>query len=254
MDILKKNHSGQVALVMVLIMTVISAVAVSVAGRSTVETRVQEMDAESASAMLAAQSGLEQAVGLQGPLTGTLAEGKNFAVSVVSEGTTGVISEKINAGETFDVSITGATGISGARIYFKPANPSEVPSLFVSDVRSDRTIDYAFDTTGLNGFTKVITSGSLNGVIFDYVTASPVTLSLASSQSLRITVLGAAAFLGIEPVGGDFPPQTRNFKAVGDVGTSGTKVMYGIEYKESVTDKIPSVFDYALFSNGSIIQ
>ena len=42
----KLLHSGQVALIMVLIMTVISAVAVSVASRSTVETRIQEMNVE----------------------------------------------------------------------------------------------------------------------------------------------------------------------------------------------------------------
>lgn len=258
MNILKKTHSGQVALIMVLIMTVIGAVAVSMASRSTVETRSQEMSAESTEAMLAAQAGLEQASSLQTGVTGTLATGKTYEVTVATEGTTGVITEKINSGETVDVNLVGALpALTGIRIYWKSATVSATSAIFVSDVRSDKTYDYAFDTSGSNGFTKIVSGGNLNGVSFNYVTPS-IAIANPLSKSIRITAVGAPLFIGVEPVGvgAQFPPQTRNYRSVGNVGaaTGNVVVKYGIEYKESATDQIPSVFGYALFANGSIIQ
>lgn len=254
MGILRQKHSGQVALIMVLIMTVVSAVAISIASRSTVETGVQRLESESTEAMFAAQAGLEKAAVSESNVTGSLDSGRSYSVTVDVEGSSGVLSDKMNPGETLDINLVGAATLTGARIYWKPAVESETPSIFVSDIRNTATFDYAYDTTGTNGFTKVNSGGSLNGVNFTYVIPSPINVVAGSSKSLRITILGAAAFVGVQPIGGQFPAQLRNYKSVGDVGVGDTKVKYGIEYKESATDQVPSVFDYALFATGSIIQ
>lgn len=254
MDIIRQRHSGQVALIMVLIMTVISAVAISLASRSTVETRVQQMETENTQAMLAAQAGLEQSVSTGVPVTGTLVQGQDYKVTVDTEGTTGVLTDKLNPGETVEINLDGVVTLTGVRVYWRPADVSTTPSIFVSDIRDNLTNDYGFDTLGANGFTQVASGGNLNGVTFNYVIPAPISVSVASTKTVRVTVLGAPAFVGVEPVGGQFPPQTKNYKSVGNVGSGDSQIKYGIEYKESATSQVPSVFDYALFSKGSIIQ
>ena len=57
----RRTDSGQIALILVLIMTVVGTAAISLAGRTVVETRVQEINVDSTQAMLAAEAGLEQA-------------------------------------------------------------------------------------------------------------------------------------------------------------------------------------------------
>lgn len=252
-----KTHSGQVALIMVLIMTVISAVAVSLASRSTVETRIQQMNVSNLEALLTAQSGLEESIARNEAVSGSPEAGKNFTVTLSDAGASSITSEKINPGEGFEINLVDVTGVTGIKIYWKAATPVGTPSIFVSDVRSDQNIDYAYDSTDpdTDGFTKVTTGGALAGVDYTYATPSPVSISPGSSQKLRITVLGSSAFLGIEPVGGQLPPQSTNFRSVADVSATDQNVVkYGIEYVESKTDQLPSIYDYVLFSGGSIVQ
>ena len=250
---IKPNNSGQVALVMVLIMTVVSAVAVSIAGRSTVETRVQEMVAENREAVLTAQAGLEEAISLNASVSGSLNSGSLYDVSVVEGGSSNLSSGKINPGEVFEVNLIGSSGVTDVNVYWKAAVTGTTPAVFISDVRSDRKLDYAYDGEGINGFTRVTSGGTLSGVSYSHVTPSPITIS-GSSLSLRIAVLGAPAFLAVEPIGGVFPPQSTNFKSVASLGSGDTSTKYGLEYVESKTSQLPTVFDYVLFSGGTIVQ
>jgi len=250
------NHSGQVALIMVLIMTVISAVAVSVASRSTVETRIQEMDVESKEALLTAQAGLEEAISKDSAVSGSLGTGKDYTVERGDAGATSITTEKISSGESFEVYLSGGN-VTGVRLYWNPAVAGGKPSLFITDVRSTGSIDYAYDTEGAGGFTAGTTpGGTYAGVNYSYVTPT-ITLSvLPGSESirLRITVLGDPVFLGIRPMAGSFPAQSTNFKSTATLDSGETSIKYGIEYKESKTNQLPSVFDYVLFSEGTIIQ
>ena len=251
----KLLHSGQVALIMVLIMTVISAVAVSVASRSTVETRIQEMNVENTEALLTAQAGLEESIAKNLPVSGNFGEGRQYQVTVGEVGSTGISTEKINPGEVFEVNLESALGVTGLKIYWKPVITGGAPALFISDVRSDQIIDYAYDTDGTGGFTRAVSGGALDGVNYNYSPPSPLSVSAGDSRLLRITVLGAAAFVGIEPIGGLLPPQSTTFRSVADVSSTAQSVVkYGIEYHESITDQLPSVFDYVLFSGGTINQ
>ncbi|HCQ31164.1 TPA: hypothetical protein DIU27_02120 [Candidatus Collierbacteria bacterium] len=239
---------------MVLIMTVISAVAVSVASRSTVETRIQEMDVENKEAVLTAQAGLEEAIARDVAVSGSLESGKDYNVVRGDVGSSSITTEKINPGETFEVYLSGASGVTGVKFYWKPVVVGEKPSLFITDVRGTGNIDYAYDTDGSGGFTAGITpGGSFSGVSYNFVTPT-VPVSLGNSAKLRITVLGDSAFLGIRPIGGSFPAQSTNFKSTSTLVSGDTSVKYGIEYIESKTNQLPSVFDYVLFSGGTIVQ
>lgn len=245
-------HSGQVALVMVLIMTVVSALAVSVAGRSTVESRVQQMNVESTEAILTAQAALEEAISKNTAISGSVEVGKDYQVTMGDSGTSN-ITASVGGGETYEVNLEGAAGVSEVKVYWKPAAAGGVSSLFITDVKSTGgNTDYAYDSTGTNGFTQVSSGGTLDGVNYGFV-SPPISIT-GSSKLLRITVLGDSAYLGVEPVGGSFPPQATEFRSVADLTSEEAKVRYGIEYVESKINQLPSVFDYALFSGGVITQ
>lgn len=251
----KVHHSGQVALIMVLIMTVVSAMAVSLAGQTTVETRIQQMNVENTEALLTAQSGLEASIAQNTALEGSVDTGKDYQVTLSDVGANSITTERVDPGQGFEVSLTGASGLTGIKVYWKAASPSGTPALFISDIQITQKIDYAYDSTGSNGFTKGVNGGTFDGVNYTYAIPSPINISPVSSQKLQITVLGSAAFLGIEPIGGQFPPQFTNFRSVADVSSTNTKVVkYGIQYLESKTDQLPAVFNYVLFSGGSIVQ
>lgn len=250
----KSLHSGQVALIMVLVMTVVSAVAVSMASRSTVETRIQQMNVENTEALLTAQAGLEESISQNQSVTGSLGTGQ-YTVSLDDTGEGSVTSDKINPGETLEINLEGATGVTGIKIYWKSAVIAGTPAVFISEVAEDYSTNYAYDTNGSGGFLPAASGGSFDGVIYTQATPVPISITPGVSKKLRITVLGSSAFLGIEPVGGQLPPQNTSFRSVADVAsTSENSVKYGIEYSESKVDQLPSIFDYVLFSGGSIVQ
>ncbi len=247
----KTVHKGQVALVMVLIMTVVSAVVVSVAGRTTEETKMQRLSKDSADAFLTAQTGLEDAISKQAGVSGDVGADKSYVVILENKGQEGVLTEKIEAGTSVDVVLSASPLLEAVKIYWK--STSGLPSaISVSKFSPDLITEVAFDTQGLNGFSQVSSGGVLSGTSFPYVTPQ---ISLDSSVTrIRITVLGESSFLGIEPIGDVLPVQTVSFKSEANVGVGNEKVKYGLQYEESKNAKIPEVFDYALFSFGSIIQ
>lgn len=243
-------HRGQVALIMVLIMTVVSAVVVSIAGKTSNESNLQRLSKESEDAFLSAQEGLEDALARQSSVTSPPGD-KTYTVSLENLGQTGLLTEKVNSGTSVDVVMDSATMPQGFKIYWKPATASP-SSILVSKISSSLITEVAYDTLGANGFTKVLSGGNLNGSIFPYVSPE---ISLDSTVlRVRVTVLGGSTFLGIEPVVGNLPIQTVSYKAESSVGSSNGKVKYGLVYEESKDSRTPEVFDYALFSLGSIIQ
>lgn len=248
-------HSGQVALIMVLIMTVLSGIAVSLASRSTIETRIQEMNVENTEAFLTAQAGLEESIAKNSAVQGSMGTGKDFTVTVDEIGTSSLTSEMIRPGETLEINLDGAISVTGLQIYWRGSVAGGAPAIFVTDIGDTVAVDYAFDAEGTGGFTKVVSGGTLNGVNYDYKTPTQINISPGISKKLKITVLNSAAFIGVEPVGGNLPPQFTNLKSVAEVSAGDQNVVkYGIQYLESKTDQLPAVFDYVLFSGGTIVQ
>lgn len=247
----KTVHKGQVALVMVLIMTVVSAVVVSVAGRTTEETKMQRLSKDSTDAFLTAQAGLEDAISKQAGVASEVGEDKSYVVVLENKGQEGVLTEKVSAGTSVDIALNASPLLEAVRIYWKSTSSSP-SAILVSKFSPSLITELAYDTLGLNGFSQVSTGGVLSGTAFPYVTPQ---IGLDTSITrVRVTVLGEAAFLGIEPIGDTLPVQTVSFKSEANVGLGNEKVKYGLLYEESKNAKTPEVFDYALFSFGSIIQ
>jgi hypothetical protein len=246
----KTNNRGQVALVMVLIMTVVSAVVVSVASRTTSETRIQRLSKDSSDAFLTAQAGLEEALSRQEAVSLSDSD-KSYTVTLNNTGQNGLLTDKISSGSSVDLVLNASPLLQGVKVYWKSANGLPV-SLLITKYGNGQITDYAYDTLGVNGFTAAPFGGSLSSSSFPYGT--PQINIDTTITKVKVTVFGDSAFLGIEPIGDVLPIQTINYKSEASVGTGLSKVKYGLEYQEAKNAKVPEVFDYALFSLGTIIQ
>lgn len=249
----KIQHKGQVALVLVLIMTIVSALAVSLASRSTVDTRIQQTETNSVQALLLAQTGVEQM--LMNP-SNTSITTASYSANLVNTGTDKFATGRIDPGSTVELNLSGAdySTLTGFSVYWKAdvGSPGGQPAIYISLISSTGVItDYAFDYLGNNGFTA---AGDGSGLGFEKKTPK-INLS-ATISKVRISVLGSPALMEIVPLdsGAIFPSQQKSIQSVGNVQLAGSNVKYGLQYDESTSDTIPAVFDYALFSGGSIIQ
>lgn len=249
----KDQHKGQVALVLVLVMTVASALAVSLASRSTVDTRIQQTETQSVQALLNAQTGIEQLILNQNDFEAS--EVDKYKAVRTDIGSNSFDVGRVDSGSSVEINLEGAvTGLTNFIVYWKPdtGNPSAQPAIFISVISNSGAIsDYAYSYTGENGFTSATTG--------DYGYAkktSNIPLTPGVSKIIRITTLESAALMRVMPIGASavFPSQARSIKSVGSVKSEDDTVKYGLQYNESLNDTVPGVFDYALFSGGSIIQ
>ena len=248
----KSEHKGQVALILVLIMTLVSALAVSLASRSTIDTRIQQTESESVQALLFAQTGLEQLI--MNPALLSTSDPNYYAVTS-DLGTDSLEVGLVEKGGSVELNLEGANFVSltGFAVNWGPDDGTlgGQPAVFISIVESNGKItDRAFDYQGLNGFTTAF------NVAGNYPKTTNKISLVSSAVKVRITALGSPAKIKIIPLdaGAVFPPQIKSIKSTGTVTSNNNSVKYGLQYDESTVDSVPSVFDYALFSGGSIIQ
>ena len=245
----KGVDKGQVALVLVLIMTVVSALAVSLASWSTVDTRIQQAESQSVQALISAQTGLEQLIA--NPAPSIVAPDSSYVAQTSNTGSESFDAGRVETGSTLELSLAGADPhLTGFSVYWGPdnANPSSTPAIFISLVDSNGKItDTVYGYTSINGF---IQAGDGSG---GYAKSTGV-ISLSNIEKIRITILEAPALVKVLPIGAFFPAQITTIKSVGSVDTGSNTVKYGLQYDESTNDTVPGIFDYALFSGGSIVQ
>lgn len=249
----KPIHKGQVALILVLIMTVVSSLAVSLASRSTVDTRIQQTESEGVQALISAQTGLEQLILNPNPENNTVT-GDTYTATKSESGADSLEAGLMETGSSVEINLSPANDkITGFTVYWSPSveNPGGQPSIFVSVIKNSGEInDYAYGYEAINGF--IVADNGADGYA-KKTSSIPLDINVLK---IRLTVLGAPARLRVVPIGDVFPPQLNTIKSIGSVTQPGssTAVKYGLQYDESSFDTTPSVFDYALFSGGSIIQ
>ncbi len=249
----KKIHQGQVALAIVLIMTVVSVLAISLASRSTVDSRIQQTESMGNQALLFAQSGVEQM--LINPEASSL-DGDGFQAVRLDEGSTGLEAGLVNPGESAEVSLTGAdfSSLTGFKVYWGPesAVSTDQPAIYISVINSTGLIsDVAYAYTAENGFLAGIDNSTT------YPKNTNVINLSSTAKTIRVTALGAKTRLRVAPsgsAGAVFPAQTMAIKSTGILEAEDKQIKYGLRYEESLSPMVPSVFDYALFSGGSIVQ
>ncbi len=254
----KRNlESGQIALVLVLVMTVVGAAAISLAGRATIETRVQEINVDSSQAMLAAESGLEAALRnapTDAVVTGSLDANTSYRVEDSAVGSDYVTLSNLKNVETVEINLVGGTG-TGIDLFWESDPAGIARGLYVQVFSAAGVIDYSIAPAGFGtGFDSsgIILNQTLGTTNFDYRRTVPFTAG--ASTIMKVTVLGGESTLGYRSNGGTLANQLRRKTSVGTVVRGTDTVKQGFEYQESITDEVPNVFNYTLFSSGSIVQ
>lgn len=247
----KTVHKGQVALILVLIMTVVSSLAVSLASRSTVDTRIQESESEGIQALISAQTGLEQLILSPNPDDNTIS-GDTYTATRSDSGIESLDVDLVEAGSSVEITLDPVNDeLTGFSVYWSPSlTVLGDSSVFISVLENSGLInDYAYGYVDENGF--IAADAGLDG----YLKRTPNIPLNTNVYKIRITVLGDSASVRVVPVGAVFPSQLKIIRSIGSVEQSdNSSVKYGLQYDESSFDTIPSVFDYALFSGGSIVQ
>ena len=265
----KKGETGQVALILVLAATVAGTLVMSLADRSTRSLRTQTLDTEKYKALKGAESGVEKALLSQNSIEQSdIAEGVTYNADYVSEGANGMASELIEPGDVFDVLVEGSEiSLNNVRIYF--SSESSVAAIKVSDYRVDGSVDeyvvysYGFDSDSnralTNNFSDPVdgTGFTFEDLFFESRSVVNVNADIATGPAtrlLRIMVLYQPSKIGVEPLGGDLPDQQIKISSVGSYSVSNeTSVKKRLELKKEM-EKIPPVFDKALYSRSKLIQ
>jgi len=228
-----------------------------VAQRGLFDVKISQQEEEASRAFQAAETGVEAALRT---LAGTgeidLGGGAGYSVSVAGEGGNGFVTGPVKAGDAVAIDLTGATGVTGANVYFIDndtedcnSNPAAIEAVVVNDnagvVSVGRSVFDVEDRA--NGFT--ILSKGANGFRDKTFCGQATGITIASSDvELRVRPLYSATTIGVEPVGGSFAAQFQLIRSEGTAGDNVTKV---VEVQRG-NPQAPSIFDYALFSGGNI--
>jgi len=253
----KRFESGQIALVLVLVMTVVGAAAISLAGRATIETRIQEINVDSSQATLAAESGLETALKnnpTDAVVTGSMDSNTSYRVEDSAVGADYVTVSNLKNVDMMEINLVGGTG-TGVDLYWESEPAGNPRGLYVQVVSPTGVVDYSIGPAGFGaGFdaTGLSLNQTLGTTNFDYSRVVPFTAG--SSTLMRVTVLGGETSLGFRSNGGVLANQLRKKTSVGTVTRGTDTVKQGLEYYESITDEVPEVFNYTLFADGDIAQ
>ena len=266
-----KSVKGQIALILVLAVTVAGTLVVSLADRSTRDLRTQTLDTEKIKALKGAESGVERALLSQASVAETSLgdDGVRFKADYLNEGSNGVVSaDPVEPGDVFDVLVEGAdSGLSQIRIYF--SSESSLAALKVSEYRANRSTNeylvnsYAFDGDSeralANKFSDLVESSSFTFKGTGFANRASVSVNADDSvppttKLLRITVLYSASKIGVEPLGGSLPGQQVVVSSVGSYSVSAeTSIKKRLELRKEM-EKVPVVFDRVLYSNSKLIQ
>ena len=261
----RKNEKGQVALILVLAVTVAGALVISLADRSTRDLRSQSLDTERVKALKGAESGVEDALLNESSVTNlSLGDGVNYVADYSSEGRNGMVSDIVQPGDVIDVLVEGSdVTLSSVRIYFSSeAGPA---ALKVSEYRVNGAQyllnSQAFDSDAtralVNQFSDPVTAGpfSYKDVNFESRSEVAVSTALPTTRLIRIMVLYSASKIGIEPVGGNLPDQQVVISSTGEYSETGANinVRKRLELRKEM-EKVPSVFDRVLYSNSKLEQ
>ncbi len=253
-DMIKKkicSQNGQVALLLVLMVAVAGAVAVSVANRTVVGLKTQQLDREGMIALKGAEAGIESVLA-GGELEGAdLSYGTTYEAQKYIEGTDGFITADLIApGDVNEINLDGGT-VTGVGICWSSNGSSAVKiSKYSSD---DKVVYYAydFDTARSPGFSAT-PSGTFNCPTgFADKIQIPVETGTPNTLSLRVTVFHNPTKIAVIPLGGVLPEQQIRIVSLGKYET--TNVQRKVELVKD-SEKFPSVFDSVLFTRGNISQ
>jgi Tfp pilus assembly protein PilX len=251
MKLFREKQSGQVALIVLLVMIVLLTIGISLASRSISDVRISQDEKEALRAFSAAEAGIENILSqptiTAGSQTVPVTTGiqANVTIEEVGEGA----SQTLNNGETMHIIFTGATPATSTlninwidkNVTAEMSNPA---SIEVIVYRIDYTMRrFAYNAMAQSNDFTLINSGSGN-----YFRQVQITgLNPATDALIRIRVLYNQATVMVNS-NGLLPVQMYNINS--QAQAEGEKI--GRIAVERTVAILPPIFDYALFSNTNL--
>ncbi len=253
---------GQAALILIMIMAVVGAVSVSVAGQTVENLRSQEISNISSQAQGAANAGLELAQSLKTNIPTTqLGEGNiTYSATYASSGSDGFVTDAVEEGDVVSVSLVGAAGVTAINIYWNsdaavmasllsgnPVSGSYTVSRSTADSNAARSATNKFTSVASGSYTFKASSPNFNNKI-----TIPINLAAdPAPRMLRVLVAYSASSIGIEPVGGTLADGQQ--VVINSTGTADNNIVSSISFSK-FSERVPAVFDNVLYTNGSLTQ
>jgi hypothetical protein len=247
----KNQQSGQVALVVLLIMIVILTIGLSWVSQSLTDIKISLNEKEALRAFSAAEAGIEEILRLPSPLAaGTynvnVESGltANVSVAAIGEG----LVQTVDKGEAINIFLTGSTASSLTINWIDETKPDETDvaaSLEVIVYNSAYTFSrYAFSPDSLgNDFTAVLTNPAGN-----FMRQTTVSVNPPGDVLVRIRPLYDKATVMVASNNSSLPAQQYGITST--VSGLGNKTSQIVVTRTIAT--VPTVFDYVLFSGGNI--
>lgn len=258
------SSTGQAALILIMIMSVIGVVSIGVASRSVENLRSSEIESTSSQSFKAAEAALEVALSSQTNVPSTALPGGvgNYSATYTSTGSDGFVSDLVDEGDVVAVSLVGAVGVNTLNVYWNTDSAIMVGVLdntgtnysvtyYTADPNDTRALSSKFGTTSNSPIPYAKGSYSFKAVSFGNKLSVPINLAAPIAPKLvRIKVLYQSGSIGIEPVGGTLVGQAVTINAT---GTAGNNVTTNLVFSR-FSDRVPVVFDNVLYTSGSLSQ
>jgi type II secretory pathway pseudopilin PulG len=276
-----KNSSGQVLLIVLLVISVLLIVGLSVVSRSVTDIKISQQSQEAARALWVAQSGLENAIKANAniPLTSDVGLSVDYSVDKKSlEGTYFVFPGKVNANEAVTVWLIPHNDETGLieppnravdykgprRISLHWAEVGNKPAIEMALLYKDNSGNFQFkrETFDANAsraanetyFTPADSPGATfpTGETFAYCSRQLIFANNITPYLLRLRLIfnTTPQPLGVKSEDNQaFPKQGNCFFSTATVQESGV-VRKLSECR--LWQTTPPIFDYLLFSGGSI--
>lgn len=264
------GETGQIALTIALMIAVISAVSMSIVGRSITEVNLTRIDENASAALKAAEAGIEQSLAGLGTAPGSFTDeaGRtvaNYQIEESREGTNGFLSaDSVDDGGVIEVDLTGSVGLTtgGINIYWGDENDATETNTAAVEITKYQRVaaddyrrqTYTYDPNATrndeNKFSDpTVGPGLFMGVDFGASVNLPI---VAEDRLVRVKVLYNKARFGFEPVAGGatLADQYYRISAQGNVGGS---VFRRVEVASSSAG-LNEIFDATLFSGAGLVQ
>ena len=240
---IKKSQSGQIILIVLLIMVVLLTIGLALVVRSVTDIRISTETKESTRAFSAAEAGIEEAL-RQTSLAGWSLSEEIGDVSVeVSVTETNAFETTIGVDETAEVNLNGYSN------KIKVSLNTDNAALIIALITPKGPNDYQIQRWALkkgNDWTDCKPA--------EFTSGSSVTISVpsgAGEKALRIRALCGDTNVEVEALeGATLPAQSYLIRsqATGEGGES--RAVEVIKYLPA----LPAIFDFVLFSDGDLIK
>lgn len=253
----RENEKGQVALIVVLAVTVAGTLAVSLASRTTVGLRTESRDIEGVQALKGAESGVEEALFNEEAIQGSVGD-VNYVADYDYVGDGGFVSAGlVQPGDVMEIAVEGAADKPAQlRVYFSSQAGSALKIARYDDNAGVYSVDYTTvdsdaDRMADNGFDEVADDQGYTFSAVGFQNLYSVASDELSTSFFRIMVLYEPTMIGVEPVGGDLPDQQVVVSSTGVV--QDTNTVRTVELRKE-KERVPAAFDHVLYSNSGLVQ